>query len=324
MINAAYRMKQPVIFGLSILALAFVVGCSARVVDQAETEFQQAMDDLGLEAASMGKADFIGWLKDKTLCGTLNILSSAGEHTRSTLYFNGRAYLGGAVAQGFIGHDNVWDLFHHQATVSSYKGAGVGTNLGVELDAYAGFAFGAAQEASEWNGYFVSSDVDVKVPFLGKAGLTCFITGVDDNQNGIIGPTELRLPPQEIYGCALELSKTFGWSPIPLPVDVEFNEGQWRNNAQKTIKLADRDEDKLQATLVESASGDLYVQYGDESMTHLERGKLVAKSILRSIWYGVKDPLVGPSAALSSLAMGLWLDHGDELLENCVEPELTD
>jgi len=215
--------------GLALLALATACAPSAdtsQTKDEFADDFSQMSDEFG-----NGKADLFGL--DIDPCKMLAPLAGFGHDAlRSGLVMGveGEGVLGSAVAVG--GFDLVWDLYHQQLSVSRYAGAGIGIpGAGASVEAYVGAAFGFEQGVENWDGYFVTAEAEVGLPFL-KDYISLspegYVTGVDDNNDGIIEPSEVLAPPDGVYGFSLGVSLGFDLLPDPLPVSGAVTEGYWK------------------------------------------------------------------------------------------------
>jgi len=325
----------------------WLVSCAGAPVDQArvdeaEADFGDAMADLQGEFGQDGKADLFGVDPCRFLAP---LFAEGNDFTHAGLFVGveGEGVLGATAAFG--GYDLVWDLYHHQMSVSRYHGAGISTpKVGASVTAYAGFATGFHDGVGEWDGYFVTTAMDVGLPFL-KDFLSLepavFVSGVDQNGDHVIAPDEVLIPPDGVYGFQIGVSLGFDLLPDPLPVGGEVTEGLWEPYKPAIRyyydKLADtrfaRIGTRLRVYLVDHQTGDLcaadwpdvdgerdcVVEFGERDWSHAHRGAHVAYSICSSLG-GCGIPLSWPMSA-TAVAIGAYRDVGGAVEALC--PDLT-
>jgi hypothetical protein len=322
------------------LASCGPAGVDQARVDEAEADFGDAMSGLQDEFGQDGKADLFG----VDPCHFLTPLFDAGnDFTRAGFFVGveGEGVLGVTAALG--GYDLVWDLYHHQMSVSRYFGAGVSTpKIGASVSAYAGFAVGFEHGAADWDGYFVTTGMDVGLPFL-KDYLSLvpavFVSGVDRDGDHLIAPGEVLVPPAGVYGFEIGVSLGFDLLPDPLPVGVEVTEGLWepykpairhyydRLASTRFAKLGTA----LRVYLVDHETGaecapdwpdvdgerDCVIEFGERDWSHAHRGAHVAYAICSSLG-GCEIPLSWPMSA-TAVAIGAYRDVGDTVQALCPE-----
>jgi len=238
------------------------------------------------------------------------------------------------------GYDVVFDLYHRQMSVSKYFGGGVSTpGLGVSVSAYVGVALGFRHGVSDWDGYFVTTETELSLPLL-KDFLSLepafFVTGVDSNDDNIIDPTEVLVPPNGVYGFSVGLSVGVDVLPDVLPVSAAVTEGLWMPHKHGIKTFYEILEDQsiawvyhLNVHLVDHETGeecppdwpdvegdrDCIVEFGDEGMSNIKASLHMAWGIC-ALNAGCLNPLAG-SAALTAVAIGALRDAGDSLRDIC-------
>jgi hypothetical protein len=217
------------------------LGCGAELaVDSAPTEANDALATLRT-AFGGGKAD----LASVKVCDVLRPLRSYGDAAIRSAFFagvEGEGALG--VASVSSGFDVVFDLYHHQVTVSRYAGTGIRTPaLGGSLTGYVGLATGFRHGVSDWDGYFVSSAAELSLPFLKEVVSlqpAFFVTGVDKDGDHRIEPSEVLVPPNGVYGALVGVSFGFNLLPTGLPVGASSSQGRWEPHRAGIRSLYDR------------------------------------------------------------------------------------
>ncbi len=305
-------------FGFAV-TLALVPACATPDTSATKDEFAGDFGDLQDEFGN-GKADLFGF--DIDPCTLLAPLARFGHDAmRSGLVVGveGEGVLGASVGVG--GFDLVWDLYHQQLSVSRYAGAGVGVpGAGASVEAYAGAAFGFEHGAEDWDGYFVTAEAEVGLPFLkdyvslDPAG---YVTGVDRNGDGVIAPSEILAPPDGVYGFSVGVSLGFDLLPDPLPVGGSVTEGYWQSYKPAIRHFYDDlaatrmfGVKQLQVRLVEPETGELcpsdwpnvdgerscVIEFGNPGDSYLDRSINTAYSICH-IAGGCSVPLTWPMSA---------------------------
>jgi hypothetical protein len=110
------------------------------------------------------------------------------------------------------GVDIVFDLRNQQAALFHYHGTGYSNLVGIEANAYSGYAFGRKANVLEaWSGDFQSADATVEVPFL----------------NIGVGGKIFRAPDNSLFGGAAVA--TIGLNALgPYgAIEVSVDEGHW-------------------------------------------------------------------------------------------------
>ncbi len=304
---------------------------------QARENFQEAIAELQGEYGGEGKADLFG----VDPCRLIAPLVEHGEQGLRSGFFlgvEGQGVLGSAVALG--GFDIVWDIYHQQMTVSRYLGAGVGTpGLGASVEAYVGYARGFQEGVSDWDGYFVTFEGEVGLPFLREylsLGAAVFVSGQDTNGDHVISPSEVLLPPEGVYGfqVGVELGVEV---PTGLPVAGSATEGLWEPHKPAIRYYYDLFRDTrfarvgstLSVRLVDHHSGepcdeqwpdvdaerDCIIEFGDPSWSYTRRALHLAYSVCTATG-GCEIPLSWPLGA-SAVAVGALRDAGGALSRFC-------
>jgi hypothetical protein len=322
--------------GLVTLATGCAIGDPQT--GQALDEFDQAYGDLSGEFGN-GKADLLGGRLDP--CPLLQKLAPLGhDGTRMGLLLGveGEGVLGPAV--GFGGFDLVWDLFHQELTVSRYAGAGLGVpGAGASVQAYAGTAFGFERGVSDWDGYFVNAGLELGLPLLKdfiSLNPTVYATGVDENRDGFIGPSEIRRPPEGVYGFSVGVSLGFDLLPEVLPVGGSVTEGYWQPYKSAIRALYDELEHtrvlglrRLHVRLVDEETGwecdpewpavdgdaECVIKFGDEGESYVGAALNTAYSICH-VTGRCAVPLTWPLSA-EALAIGAVRQSGLSIEEMC-------
>lgn len=320
--------------------LALAPACALDNPDPSETkdQFSDDFNQLNGEFGN-GKADLFGLNIDP--CKMLAPLASWGHDAmRSGLVMGveGEGVLGTAVGVG--GFDLVWDLYHQQLSVSRYAGAGIGVpGAGASVSAYAGAAFGFENGVDDWDGYFVTGEAEVGLPFLKDyVSLTPegYVTGVDSNGDGVISPSEVLAPPDGVYGFSIGVSLGFDLLPDPLPVSGSVTEGYWQPYKQAVRHFYDDLSStrmfgikKMNVRLVEPETGeecaadwpnvdgemDCVIEFGDPEDSYLTRSINTAYSICH-IAGRCAVPLTWPMSA-TAMAIAALRTSGLSFDEMC-------
>lgn len=254
-------------------------GCAtegAQLPEQLQDEFNSSLTDLNdvLGIGGDESADVFGNL-DEDPCEYLSeLVNDRGELVPFGYFVGVSGELGLFVARGLVGVDVVFDLYHYQMGTSYYFGAGLGTLSGsVSVAGYAGVARGFQQGVGDWNGWFVSSQLSVGLPFLNDSvgfGTATFVSGVDEDSNHFIDATEILAPPRGVYGYQYSVSLGFDLMMfIPDPedlvnVDFEVTEALWHSFPQLNRAFYDYFEDsnlylfdeELSVHLVDAQTGE--------------------------------------------------------------------
>ena len=330
------------LFGSMSVVLA---ACAAQTGEPppSDIQFDDAVADLSDEFGGSvgGKADIFGL----DPCQILSpVLSGTDATIRSGFFFGveGNAVLGGV--EGVGGYDVVFDIYHHQMTVSRYLGAGVGIGLaGGSVEVYAGFATGFQHSVSDWDGYFVTAEAELSLPFLREflsVNPSVFVSGVDRNGDGFIAPDEALLPPEGVYGFAVGVEVGLE-VPTGLPVGGTLTEGLWEPQPEAIRYYYDllagtrfaRIGRHLSVRLVDEHTGfecdpgwpavapeqECVIEFGEEEWSHTRRGLHMAYGICTASG-GCGVPISWPMSA-ASIAVGAVRDVGDDLSMLC--PDLA-
>lgn len=348
------RSIQP--FGrlLAVVAALLIVSCAQPepapdtqdnpINEEANGAFNDLYDQFGEgEFGPDSKSDAFWEHLDP--CAVLGgIYEFADDFTQLGFFYGveGEGVLGTAVGVG--GYDVVFDLYHRQMTVSKYAGAGVGTpGLGVSLTVYAGVALGFHHGVSDWDGYFVTTELELGLPLLKdfihlEPGF--FVTGVDANDDNFIEPSEVLVPPEGVYGFSVGLSVGVDALPDVLPVGATLTEGLWMPHKRGIRTFYDQLKDEsimwfydLNVHLVDHSTGeacpsdwpdvegerDCILEFGDEGMSNTKASLHLAWAMC-TLNGGCLSPIAG-SMALTAVAIGAFRDAGDRLDEIC--PDLA-
>ncbi len=244
------------------------------------------------------------------------------------LYFQGEVYGGGPVAQVFEGTDYIWDLYHHQVTAFTYEGKRVCSNISISAGKYAGvgvgFDYSYDNVNDSYNGWFVGIDASLSVPLIKQffsvgANFSCVLAGKDNNENGIIDIVnsdieslsdlgeEVLSPPDGPMFCAVGGQAGIGISCPLSPIDGCYTSAFYTNNKSKTEEFLE----DTGAYQVDQDSDDVFIEFGDDEMTHTERGALVAQSILKR---GVSLD-ISIKMAMAAILIGIIQDHGNSICD---------
>jgi hypothetical protein len=303
-----------------------------------QQEFNDAIKDLTNDYGSDGKADLFG----VSPCALLTPLFTDGKNLTHCGLFagvEGDGVLGVTFVTG--GYDLVWDLYHQQMSVSRYTGAGLTTpGVGASVEGYVGFATGFSHGVSDWDGYFVTTELEIGLPFLKdfvSLNPAVFVSGEDLDGNLVITPDEILVPPQGVYGFEMGVSLGFDLLPDPLPVAPSVSEGLWENYKEATrhfydlfagtriggvgnyLRVALVDAESHQPCAADwpavDAERDCVVQFGDPDWSYTHRGAHVAYSICTALG-GCAIPLSWSMSA-TAIAVGAYRDAGDRVSEMC-------
>lgn len=330
---------------LRFFAPLFVISLAGCMVDApADDEFDEAVVDLQDEFGGdgTGKADIFGYDE----CDVLRpILAGTDAGIRSGFFFGVESQVAFAGATGFGGFDVVFDLYHHQMTVSRYYGAGVALALaGISVEVYAGFATGFEHGVSDWDGYFVTANLEIGLPFLREffsLNPNVFVSAVDNDGNGLIGPTEIVAPPEGVYGFGMGIEVGVE-IPTGLPVSGSLVEGLWEPHDEAIRWYYDRLSEtrfarigsRLNVHLVDHHTGEAcdadwpysgtdeecVIEFGEPDWNHTRRALHMAYGICTSTG-GCEIPIAWPMSA-AAIGVGAVRDIGGNLAELC--PDLAD
>lgn len=329
---------------------------------EADTEFADAIGDLRGEndtadttgtmveagcAGSDESGDF-GFIPKP--CTLLRPLLAIGDDIKKLGVFvgvEGEGVLG--YAGGFAGYDIVFDLAHHQMTVSQYKGAGFSApGASISGQIYVGAAIGFEHGVADWDGWFVSAsgtiDLSKYIPIVGQVSELSFpwqgfLTGVDNDKNNFIGPTEILLPPNGVYGVSIGVKAGVGLDIKdlnPLPFNLEgVSEGYWSpHNAwiRQYYDYLTGGWFPIKARLVDHHDGSAcpagwpqvspekggVIEFGDPGTSHIKRSLHTARALC-SMSGGCAIPMTWPVASLA-IAVGALNSSGLSLSSFCPAP----
>ncbi len=317
--------------------------------NQARDEAKAAFDDLhqGFSDGNFGKDSKADGFWDRLdVCKILGDVFQVGDQATRLGFFygvEGEGVLGATYGMG--GYDVVFDLYHRQMSVSKYFGMGLGVpEISASLSFYVGVALGFQHGVSDWDGYFVTAETELGLPFL-KDYISLepafFVTGVDRNDDNVISPDEVLVPPEGVYGFSVGLSVGVDALPDVLPVSGALTEGLWMPHKKAIRYFYDVLSDvslfgvvDLDVELVDHETGELcpedWPDVDQEADCILEFGQNASsntKAALHEAWAictlngGCLFPLAG-SAALASVAIGAFQDAGEALTDMC--PDLAE
>ena len=319
---------------------------AARRVEVVD-DFQAAFLELASEYGSPEKADLFGGRIDP--CRILDPLMSAGDYLAHSGLFvgvSGSGVLG--VGTGFGGVDLVWDLYHRQMTVSKYAGFGVSTpGMGASVKAYTGFAAGFETGVDQWNSHFVNFETAISLPFLiDYISLTpfFFVSGVDRDDNGLIGPTEIIMPPYGVHGFGIGVQLGFDLLPSGLPISGSVSEGLWSPHKPGIRYFYDRYQKMrffrigrpMNVHLIDSEWGtpchpdwpeedghrSCFLQFGEPEWDHTESSLHVAYAICAAAG-NCALPLTWPMSAVA-IGVGAYRDFGGDYAVMCPDDATAD
>ena len=340
-------MTRPKLLWIALLCALIelsVMGCSQdyAMIDQ---ESRGAMLELS-EAFPRGhfgpdsKAD--GFWEKIEPCKVLKNMHAGGDQYIRPGYYmaiEGNGVLGPTM--GISGYDVVFDLYHHQMSVSAYQGRGLTTSFGAGASiTYAeGVALGFKNAVSDWNGYFVNSSLSAGIPLpwisdLANVNVAYFQSGKDHNRDGMIGHNEVVMPPRGIYGASASVS--FGANILPtLPVNINLSKGLWQPHKSgirsyyQRIKNSRLWKAHIPVRLVDAHTGetcsedwphieghrDCFIEFGHPHTSHT-RAALYQAITICYLSGTCLSPLSGP-AALGAIAIGSLRDAGGDLHGLC-------
>jgi hypothetical protein len=338
------ELQVPGVPRLLVASLVVLAGCVSDndwPQDPSSEAFTEAMGDLDGEFGGDGKADLFDDLVPDP-CELLHPIFVHGDAMSRAGFFmgvEGDGVLG--VSESFGGYDIVWDLYHQQMTVSRYGGYGVATpGIGASIEPYVGFAAGFEHGVSDWDGYFVTTEIHFGLPFLDDfVGIqtSLFVTGVDADDDGIIGTSEMLLPPEGVYGFGVGV--TFGFELLPdiVPIEGSITEGYWQPYPWALRAFYDRLAatrffwvgNRLTVQLVDHHTGqpchpdwpevdahqDCVIQFGDPEWSYTRNATHVAYSICE-LSGSCAIPLSWPVAG-TAIAIGAFRDFGGSFAEMC-------
>ena len=337
--------KAFVLFGLALAACGPTQQDTASVHEEAKETFDELHQ--GFSDGNFGKdskAD--GFWERLDVCKVLGDVFHVGDQASRLGFFygvEGEGVLGEVYGLG--GYDIVFDLYHREMSVSKYFGAGLGVpEISASLSFYVGVALGFQHGVSDWDGYFVTAEMELGLPFL-KDYLSLepafFVTGVDRNDDNVISPDEVLVPPEGVYGFSVGLSVGVDALPDVLPASGALTEGLWMPHKPAIRHFYDFLSGvslfgvvDLDVELVDHETGELcpadWPDVEPEADCILKFGSHQSSNIkaaLHQAWAictlngGCLFPLAG-SAALASVAIGAFQDAGEALTDIC--PDLAE
>jgi hypothetical protein len=319
------------------------VGTDTQGAGADSTAYRESLSALQDSFGDEGKADSLGHVTACRLLEPLAAYSERGLRSGYLVGVEGAGVLG--PAKGFAGVTVAFDLYHHQMTVLKYLGAGLTVpGLGAELNAYHGSVTGFEDGVGEMDGYFATAELELGLPFIKDfmhRRYTAFVSAEDDDANGIIGPTELVLPPHGIYGYTKGVSIGFDLLPNGLPVggslleqkSTPFNHAiRFYYDAYRGMEI--RSEGGLRVRLVDADSGadchpdwpdaegerECVVEFGEPDWQHTRRGLHTAFALCAGTG-GCVLPLAW-KRAVRAIAVGALRDAGGDIREFCPDVEV--
>ena len=331
------------VLALKFFFLSALNGCSDSPEEAhssaVEAEFQESMQLLSEAYGQQGKMDFSSIVDPCTL---LEPLRRWGAHALRSGFFmgvSGEGVLGPVVGVG--GYDLVWDFYHAQLTVSSYRGKGLTLSPGAaaSVSAYAGWVSGFHHGVADWDGFHVAVSTEISAPFLREylhLKPEVFFSGEDENENGQLEVDELLLPPDGLYGFSMGVGVGVEFLPEALPVSASVIEGEWRPHhpaiaqlyrSLKTRRLFPFVGEPLSVHLIDEESGApcpeewsgregepaCVIQFGEPGWSHTATALHVAASVC-SLSGGCLTPLSWPQSGLA-VAIGAWRDQKEDPLD---------
>jgi hypothetical protein len=218
------------------------LGCTTdepQSPEQLQDDFNTSLTDFNdvLGISNDDSADVFGNLNEDPCEYLSELVDDRGELVPFGYFVGVEGELGLIVARGQVGVDLVFDLYHYQLGTSYYFGGGVGTLSGsASIEFYAGVAQGFEHSVSDWEGWFVTTELNVGLPFLNDAlevGYASFVSGVDRDENNFIDPSEVLVPPEGVYGYQFSVALGFDiltFLPDPadfVPIGGEITQGKW-------------------------------------------------------------------------------------------------
>lgn len=249
---------------------------------------------------------------------------------------------------GFAGYDLVFDLAHHQMTVSKYKGGGIGVpGFSVQGQIYMGVALGFEHGVADWDGWFVNASAEIDlteyIPIVGLVtdlGLTFtgYLTGKDNDGDNFIGPTEILAPPNGVYGINAGISAGVGLEIDDfdlIPFSGNVTEGYWSpHNAWirqfydyftsgwfpiNARLIDDHDGSACPANWpTEAPTKSCVIEFGDPKSSHIKRSLDTARALC-SVTGSCASPLSWPLATLA-VGIGALNSSGLSLSKFCPAP----
>ena len=245
----------------------------------AEEAFEQDYSDFADRYGGDGKNDIFKNLGIDPCLLLEPMAKNVKPLTHSGLVMGAEVEVGTGATKGFYGRDYVWDLYHHQLTVSRYYGAGVTSGIAAGktgATAYVGAAFNFDHGVSDWDGYFVTAaasfGLELELPFVGEVDASItpafYVTAEDKNGNHVIDSHEEVIFPNGVYGFTVGLSTGAEYLPVPDPVpflegELSLTEGLWEPDNEAIRDVYDELDDArilffwdLQVRLVDHHTGE--------------------------------------------------------------------
>ena len=330
---------------IAMMSLASTLGCSdqPQADQEIQEEFEASLASLNQSYGGQGKADFAGIIDP---CDLLKPVQEWGDEIIRSGFFMGvygEGTLGPGLGMG--GYDVVWDFYHGQLSVSAYRGFGIDFSGGAGASAgvYAGWVGGFEHGVSDWDGYHATASTELGLPLIKEyihLKPEVFVSAVDHNEDEIIDPSELLLPPEGVYGFSVGVGVGVELIPDPLPISFSVANGYWAPHEQgisalyhklKRKRLLQVIGEPLAVSLVDAETGALcseswpqdashhegpyqgsghqecVIQLGRPEWSHTRNAFHVAASIC-ALSQGCLTPLSWPQSA-TALAIGALRDH---------------
>ncbi len=273
---------RPTLLRIPTLLATVMLGpaCDADPSEAEQREqFEDAYDGLASQYGGDGKADIFDNLGVDVCRLVEPLYDNAEPFLRAGLVVGGEVEITVGARTGTFGQDWVWDIYHHQMSVSRYFGRGLtsaAATAGGGVGVYVGAAFNFEHGVSDWDGFFVSAGssvgLELELPFMAgvdvEATPAIFVTAQDQNDNGRIdGPSEV-IYPDGVYGFQVGVSGGASVAPIPDPLpfiegSVSLSSGLWEPYDEGIRDAYDRLEDQkialwfdLKVALVDHHTGE--------------------------------------------------------------------
>lgn len=289
------------------------------------------------------KEDFLGL---KGPCDVLGPIAEASEDkfdAKMGVYMEMSGSFNVGPKKVLGGADLVLDLYHHQLTVSTFKGDGLTTSVGGsgEISLEAGFAHGFDQSANDWLGYFATGEFDFSLPVLknfaeGNVGTFVGASDLDDSGN-IDSMEEVGEPGENVFGGYVGVTVSAGFEPVfgSSPVTASAERAFWKQHKGATEELHQVLSGKLfkffrlDPRLVtpegepcpsdwrgEGSDQGCVIEFGEDGESHTKRGLKTAAALCIATGGCQAVPLTAP-ATVHALSIGAVRDAGSSVDKYC-------